>query len=123
MTKRPERSAREYLSAIFETVLEEAESNPAFMERLAARLEGDLTVVVGRGAKRRGPTPVPDALKGLDLAAERASLGQIGLREMLSGFTNAELAALVRERKLSDAPASKLNKGQLVNAIMRASKE
>lgn len=126
MTKPPKRSPskhtpRAYLAAIFETVIEEAEQNPEFMERLAARLDGEVTVVVA-GRARKGPAAVPEALRGMDLPAEREALGQIGLREKLSGFTNAELAALVRERKLSTTPASKMNKGQLVNAIMRASK-
>lgn len=122
MTKPPSRSPREYLAAIFEVVLEEAETNPAFVEKLAKKLEGDVRLATPPGAARRKPAAAPEALRALDLAAEREAVGQIGLREKLSGFTNAELAALVRERRLSETPPSRLNKGQLVNALMRASK-
>ncbi|MEO1328685.1 MAG: hypothetical protein AAFW46_03410 [Pseudomonadota bacterium] len=120
MNKPPKRSPRDYLSAIFDTVLEEAERNPEFMERLADRLDDQVTVVVQ--GRRKGPAEIPPELRDMDLAAARDELGQIGLREKLAGYTNAALAAYIRARKLSETPPSKLNKAQLVNAIIRASK-
>ncbi|MEL6317738.1 MAG: hypothetical protein AAFR16_08905 [Pseudomonadota bacterium] len=113
-------SPREFFTALFETVLEEVERNPDFAEKLAHRL-GQQVAYTTRA--RRGPAEAPEALMTLDLRAARAELGETGLREMLSGFRNAELAALIRARKLSDGGAlSRRPKNSLLNVILRAAR-
>ena len=126
MTK-PNGSAQtphEFFSALFDEVLEEMERNPDFAarlsERMAQKLGGAVTVKV-EGKKRPAAT-VPPALEEMDLKAALEALGQIPLREKLGRFTNAQLGALVRARKWSEEPVSKMNKGQLLNAIIRAVK-
>lgn len=105
---------------MFDVVLDEIDANPAFAERLAARLPDGLTLVVP--ARRKKPSAAPPELLALDLKAARAELGQIELRDRVSRHTNAELAAYVRAAGLEGGPLSKKNKTQLVNIIIRASK-
>lgn len=114
------RTPRDFFAPLFEAVLEEMERNPDFAVRVADKL-GDQVVLKVEGAKRKAAM-VPPALEAMDLAAELAEHGQIKLRATLGRFTNAELGALVRTRKWSDEPVSKMNKGQLLNAIVRAVK-
>lgn len=112
------RTPREFFEPLFEAVLEEMEQNPDFAARVAEKL-GDQIVIKIEG-RRRAPVAPPAELDGLDVAAALADEGQIRLRERLGRYKNAELGALVRERKWSDQPVSKLNKTQLLNAIIRA---
>ncbi|MCI4664118.1 MAG: hypothetical protein MRY74_05290 [Neomegalonema sp.] len=114
------RTPRDFFEPLFEVVLEEMDRNPEFAARVAERIGGAVTLKL-EGVRRK-PAAVPSALAELDLQAEMAEHGQIRLREKLGRFKNAELGALVRARKWSDAPVSKMNKGQLLNAIVRAVK-
>ena len=114
------RTPRDFFEPLFEAVLEEMDRNPDFAVRLAEKIGGPITLKV-EGARRKAPS-IPAALEEMDLQAELAESGQIQLREKLGRFTNAELGALVRNRKWAEAPVSKMNKGQLLNAIVRAVK-
>lgn len=100
------------------------ERNPDFAERLSARLSkgvGDHVNLVVKTRRRRLDAP-PAELDALDLAALMAEEGQFALREKLTEFKNAELAALIKARNLSSEPLSKLNKSQLANILVRAAK-
>ena len=105
-------------------LLDEIERNPDFAERLAAKLSrgmgGEVQLVV-KNRKRRLDAP-PAELEALDLAAALEEEGQFGLREKLTAFRNAELAALIKARNLTSEPVSKLNKSQLANILVRAAK-
>ncbi len=122
MSKRDEaaRTPREFFAPLFEAVLEEMDRNPDFAARVAEKIGAPVALEI-EGARRK-PATVPTALAELDLAAALAEQGQIKLRETLGRFTNAELAALLRQRRWSTEPISKMNKAQLLNAIIRAVK-
>ena len=114
------RAPREFFGALFETVLDEIERNPAFAEQLAERLAPHVTVVV---KSRRKAAEAPPELVEMDLAATLEAIGQIEMRERLAKYTNAALAAFVRDRSLTSTPPSKMNKTQLLNVIVRAARQ
>lgn len=92
--------------------------DPAF----AARIEAALSGVAGGAKLKRKRAKAPAELLGLDLAAAFDKHGAIELRDRLSRFTNAELAAYVRAKRLDCDQPSKLNKTQLLNVILRSVK-
>lgn len=111
---------RDFFEPLFEAVLEEMDRNPDFAARVAERIGVPVTVKI-EGARRKPAAPPPE-LAAMNVAAELEQIGPIALREKLGRHTNQALGALVRARGWSDQPVSKLNKGQLLNAIIRAVK-
>lgn len=95
-------------------IVQQAAADAGFADRLAAALAGIAP------PKKRARTAAPPELLGLDLTAAVAEAGEIEVRDQLSGFTNAELAAYIREARIPSEPPSKLNKTQLLNAIIRS---
>lgn len=90
--------------------------NPGFAERVGAALS-PTPLRASRTAKK--PVAPPAELMDLDLAAALAEAGPIVVREQLALFSNAELAAYIRARRIAAEAPSRLNKTQLVNAIIR----
>ncbi|MCI4661153.1 MAG: hypothetical protein MRY63_04935 [Neomegalonema sp.] len=112
---------RDALARLFDVVLDEADSNPAFAQRLMAAMGGEVTLAPAP-KRRKKQIAVPEALAKADLRARRADQGEAALRAWLAGFTNAELSAHIRAERLSIEGVSKLPKNSLVNIIMRASR-
>lgn len=117
-----DQTPRDFFGALFDEVLEEMDRNPDFAARVAERIGGAVTLKIEGVKRQRRGAAVPSALDEMDLKAELEAHGQIRLREKLGRFTNADLGALVRARRWSESPVSKMNKGQLLNAIIRAVK-
>ncbi|MEO1293231.1 MAG: hypothetical protein AAFV62_10435 [Pseudomonadota bacterium] len=112
---------RDALAKVFDVVLDEADTNPAFAEKIVGALGEQVTVVVG-GRTKKPPVAVPSVLAEADLKGKFAEMGQMAFRNWLSRFKNAELAAYIRERRLSIEGVSKAPKSSLINIILLSAK-
>ncbi len=106
---------------MFAAVLAEARENQAFAARLSAALGAAALSADATPPRAKKPVAPPELL-ALDLKVALAEDGQIALRDALSRYTNGELAAFVRAKRIPSDPPSKLNKTQLLNAILRSAR-
>lgn len=98
-----------------------APSGISAQQNLAASPE-EVDPAAAKTARRRAKAAPPPELLAMDITAARAELGAIGLRETLSVYTNAQLAALIRAKGLARGAISRQPKNGLLNILLRAAR-
>lgn len=107
------------LESIFAAVLAEAHANPAFARKLAN------AVVRGRTLKASAKTRVDWSAEapGTDFRKKFKADGEEGLRKTLRAHSQRQVYAWLKSSGLNARNASKMNKSQLMEHVVRVLKK